>query len=544
MSNRFFNFTTGRLIPNTVAKSTDVNSIFDSVVVGIQAVQNELNRALKLPSGDSATEHNFASDATTRANKFLQFDASGNPISSNILPADIDANGKKITNLASPASGTEPVTLNYLNAFAGSLAGLPSLASNSGKYLTTDGVTVFWATIPGIPAQSGATTNKVLTSDGASASWQVSPNQVPASTDAGVELTHDNGTFGFRNSAQNLVFNPNGAVNYGGVAMGWTSTTVVMTPTLSGRGWAFETGVLAAQTGQHECDSFTFPGSTDIAITADVDTSAMTAGALTLVVDYRNSGDASISTASTAISSGVAVRRYKLTGTTPAGCAFVRVRLVFTGLSCSAPIRMWRVKAERNTFPTAWNDAATLAWAAGFRATTEFGRGYASPIVRVGDATSTGAKSQWRSAAGAQAYDAEWSVAGGTSGTAGRGDVTLTSRSFKSSGPIGFTQEFNAGNSGAAITIDWATNGSRQRLTLNNAAPVITIGTPPVVGNYRLKFTQDGTGNRVPTYAGLTLNWAGAEAPFANAYNPGANTVYFIDIYYDGSVGWASWTPW
>jgi hypothetical protein len=37
MSNRFFNFTTGRLIPNTVAKSTDVNSIFDSVVVGIHS---------------------------------------------------------------------------------------------------------------------------------------------------------------------------------------------------------------------------------------------------------------------------------------------------------------------------------------------------------------------------------------------------------------------------------------------------------------------------------------------------------------------------
>ncbi|MGZ5078607.1 MAG: hypothetical protein ACXWHZ_03565 [Usitatibacter sp.] len=538
MSNRFFSFLTGRLVSNTVAKSSDVNGIFDTVAAGLDNVQGELNRSLKLPVGDAGAEHTFAQDAATRAGKLVQFDGSGNPTASNTLGSDLDAGSHKVTGLPFAITGSSPITLDQLNAFAGALAGLPSLTGQSGKYLSTDGSTVFWLTIPAIPAQSGATNGKFLMSDGTSASWATVPNTVPANTEPGLPLSHDGATFAFRHDGMNLVFNPSGAVNYGGVAAGWTSTTVTMTPTIGARGWQFNTGVLTTQTGQHECASFPFSGSTDLVIAANIDATAQTAGSMSLVMDFRDGSDVSISTASVAITSGVA-KRYAATATSPSNCAQVRVRLVFTGVSCSAPIWMNRVKAERGTSATPFNDAATIAWAAGFRALTEIGRGYASPIVRIGDATSTGAKLQLRSTSGAQAHDVEFSVTGGTSGTAGKGDVSISSRSIKNTGAIGFAQEYPAGNSGTAITLDFAANGPKQSVVMTANAN-ITLQNFPVVGQYKIKVTQNGTGNFTPTFIGAAVTWAGGEAPTALA----ANAVMFVDLYYDGSTCWGSWTPW
>ena len=47
---------------------------------------------------------------------------------------------------------------------------LPSMSSNSGKYLTNDGVNSSWATVDALPSQSG-NNGKYLTTDGSSASW-------------------------------------------------------------------------------------------------------------------------------------------------------------------------------------------------------------------------------------------------------------------------------------------------------------------------------------------------------------------------------------
>jgi hypothetical protein len=49
---------------------------------------------------------------------------------------------------------------------------LPIQTSNSGKYLTTDGTTSFWATVNALPSQSG-NAGKILTTDGTTASWTV-----------------------------------------------------------------------------------------------------------------------------------------------------------------------------------------------------------------------------------------------------------------------------------------------------------------------------------------------------------------------------------
>lgn len=73
---------------------------------------------------------------------------------------------------------------------------------------------------------------------------------------------------------------------------------------------------------------------------------------------------------------------------------------------------------------------------------------------------------------------------------------------------------FDAGNSGAAYEHDLA-DGVVQELVLNSATPDITFtGWPsaPDVGLLQAWYTQDGTGNRVPTF-GAEVDWGSAGEP-------------------------------
>jgi hypothetical protein len=539
MSNRFYNFLV-RLVPGTVAKSADVNNIIDGIVGGLDEVEQELNRAIKLPEAESGSEHNLTEDAEGRAGKLLRFDASGNPVVTNVMGDDVDMDGHALEGLPFAEEGDSPVTLDQLNAFAGSLAGLPAIVGQSGKYLASDGTTVYWATIPAIPAQEAGTAGKFLMSDGASASWEDVPDTIPSSTESGVALVHNGASYSFVVEGANLIVNPLGVMNYGGTIYGWTVSSSFMSPTSAvGLGPHFASGNLSANSGNVECANFAFPGSAAFAFSAEVDAADLTGGSLSLVVDFRNGADASISTSTQAVTAGVR-RRYRVTGTTPATTAYIRVRLVGSSATSVGPIRFIRPKLEAGSVATPFNDHATTAYLAAFRATTEVGRGFASAILRVGDASSTtGAQFQARSAAGAQAYDFRINVTGGTNGTVGRATAAMECKSFSNTGAIGYASEYDNGNSGAAKTVDFGANGSRQRITMTDNCN-ITLAGMTVVGQYRVKVIQNGTGNFTPTFAGVPITWAGSDAPDAQA----ANGVTFVDFYYDGATAWGSWTPW
>lgn len=69
---------------------------------------------------------------------------------------------------------------------------------------------------------------------------------------------------------------------------------------------------------------------------------------------------------------------------------------------------------------------------------------------------------------------------------------------------------FNAGNSGASITLDW-NNSNEQLLTLTDDA-VVTLDNPRDGGRYVLLLKQDGTGGWVPTLPANVL-WPGGTPP-------------------------------
>lgn len=127
-------------------------------------------------------------------------------------------------------------------------------------------------------------------------------------------------------------------------------------------------------------------------------------------------------------------------------------------------------------------------------------------------------------------------LSGGTmSGAIGMGNQNITGLKV-----AGFNAEYDNGNSGASITIDFA-NGAMQKVTLNSATPAITIANGPAAGRFRLKVVQDGSGGRVPSWAGTNYSasrWLfTATAPGVNLDINGETFVFFD---WDGSKWYQS----
>ncbi len=95
------------------------------------------------------------------------------------------------------------------------------------------------------------------------------------------------------------------------------------------------------------------------------------------------------------------------------------------------------------------------------------------------------------------------------------------------SAALGNKGVYNAGNSGASITIDWA-NGPFQMVTLTAATPAISFANSMICPHGVLDIYQDATGGRVPTLNGVTFPAGGPPvwAAAANGHN-------IVDIVYN-----------
>jgi len=97
---------------------------------------------------------------------------------------------------------------------------------------------------------------------------------------------------------------------------------------------------------------------------------------------------------------------------------------------------------------------------------------------------------------------------------------------------VKFSSQYAAGNSGTAVTVNFA-NGQKQALTLTGNATV-TLSFPGV-SNYLLVLTQDATGSRTVTWSGVTRYVGSATAP---AINTAASSSTIMSFYYDGTNVW------
>lgn len=113
-----------------------------------------------------------------------------------------------------------------------------------------------------------------------------------------------------------------------------------------------------------------------------------------------------------------------------------------------------------------------------------------------------------------------WLVFSGSWNTVKRSGSTLT-------GPLAFSAEFDAGNTGAAKTINFA-SGQKQKMTLT-ANCTLTLQFPGV-GNYVLRALVGATAYSLTWPAGT--KFFGGTAPLA----PVSNGTAIYTVYYDGSV--------
>lgn len=106
---------------------------------------------------------------------------------------------------------------------------------------------------------------------------------------------------------------------------------------------------------------------------------------------------------------------------------------------------------------------------------------------------------------------------------------TTTTKRLDVSGAQARVIEYDAGNSGAAKTIDWD-NGNNQLLTLT-ASCTLTFSNPLTGGWYQLRVIQGGTGSYTLTYP-ATVKWPGGVAPTLTTT---VGRTDIIAFYYNGT---------
>ena len=157
--------------------------------------------------------------------------------------------------------------------------------------------------------------------------------------------------------------------------------------------------------------------------------------------------------------------------------------------------------------------------------------GHTHTAAQISDSTSVG-----RSVLTAvNAAAARTAIGAGT----GNGDATLAgtqtftgAKTFSATTGLKvakFNGEYNAGNSGTSVTVDFA-NGQKQVLTLTGNATV-TLAFPGV-GDYKIRLIQDATGSRTVAWSGVT-KWVGSATQ--PAINTTASSETLVGIYYNGT---------
>jgi hypothetical protein len=107
----------------------------------------------------------------------------------------------------------------------------------------------------------------------------------------------------------------------------------------------------------------------------------------------------------------------------------------------------------------------------------------------------------------------------------------IVNGSLRATATVGFTSEYDNGNSGSSYTINF-NNGQKQRITLTAAPCTLSFTAPTVgVGNFLIKIVQDGGGSKTITWP-ATVKWPNGTAP---TLSTAAGAIDIVSLYYDGT---------
>jgi hypothetical protein len=109
------------------------------------------------------------------------------------------------------------------------------------------------------------------------------------------------------------------------------------------------------------------------------------------------------------------------------------------------------------------------------------------------------------------------------------GDLAMSNNDISDVKTVGFYAEYDNGNSGTADTIT-LTNGQKQKSTLTGNATLTISATSAPPGHYQLRLIQDATGGRSVTWSGISsTQWLNSAS--APSINTAANGQTIINIF-------------
>lgn len=120
-----FGFTWTSRIDGQVIYASHLNAYGAALDVAFDAAVLEANRALKVPDTENATSWAMTQLAAARASKLMQFGATGYPVASNTLLADVDMGTFRITQSTAATSSYHLVNLSQASALS-SFGALPA----------------------------------------------------------------------------------------------------------------------------------------------------------------------------------------------------------------------------------------------------------------------------------------------------------------------------------------------------------------------------------------------------------------------------------
>ena len=248
---RYFDWTASlkRFVRFDTARSEDVNDALDELTAGLDDLDLDVNRSIKLPSGTA--DQTLALGSGARANKVLAFDGSGNiTVSANSVDSAAAsavaaaASQSAAASSASAASTSASNAASSASAAAGSASTASTQASNASTSATnaassasaanTSATSAATSASTATTQASNASTSATSASSSASAASTSATNAATSATTAGTHATNaGNSATAAATSATNVALTEK--LNLG---------SKTSNPTLDNQGGALLTGAL------------------------------------------------------------------------------------------------------------------------------------------------------------------------------------------------------------------------------------------------------------------------------------------------------------
>ena len=497
MANAFFNFLT-RFSSGTTVKAGPINDRLTEVQSGFALVETATKSALKIAGYSSSPS------ITATPNSLIQLNASGVPIASGTFQFSPNMGAYRVQNVGNASIGTDAPNYGQMTAYVATIAfgspnvlTVPSFGGQALKGLRVNAGATALEFADAIPVPTSSQADYLVASGG---SWIQSRSNPNLLVGGGFTLDRD-ATYAWVKSAAMSVFNGyDGGVYltvYPGLTTGLLAeSTLSLSPTIvPGRSYTASVSY-KADTGTAEVRCY---------------------------MEFFNVSNVSISSSYVALAgnNGTGVtRRYALTATAPALAARAKIYLSSpASVASSNNIEISRVKLEKSSVATPWNDDATDALL-GLSASLLSVSGSGGAVANLGipdiGSTITQTLNFMTRTAGIGAGFSLYAKNSGPDALYG-GDLEMRGRSLVMPKLAGFASVFDNGNTGTAKTINWDTNGAKQKATLNGNA-TITLLAPDlimVVDGLRLMLKKDATATTftLAFASAVTIKWVGNVVP-------------------------------